>query len=90
MYFYFFKFTRTNRRRLLPQGKHNPCHLCYLCDLKAAKQRKAEGRHFCAFRDLTSSSSLSLGIAQASLALRSLLRRFCVTSFSPSGESKSV
>lgn len=34
MYFYFFKFTRTNRRRLLPQGKHNPCNLCHLCDLK--------------------------------------------------------
>ena len=35
---------------------------------------------FCDFRDLTFSLPLSrLGIAQASLALLSLLHRFCVT-----------
>lgn len=60
MYFYFFKFTRTNRRRLLPQGKHNLYNLCHLCAPNAAQQRKAAGRHFCAFRDLTLASPSSL------------------------------
>ena len=47
MYFYFFKFTRTNRRHLLPQGKHNPRNLCHLCDLIFAVRRKP----FCALCD---------------------------------------